>query len=228
LHPRVIRSFFASALAALVGVGTMIPAPPAKAATSEPPFEAVFPQETSKTDFSSTYGAGRSGGRMHKGNDLMAPRMTEVYAIAAGTVYYVGINRLSGRNIKIDHGGGWHSYYLHLNNDNIGTDDGDAPWTLTVAPGVEEGMEVEAGQLIGWVGDSGNAESSSSHTHFELRRDGEAINPYEILRNAFQRDSQREALLAFQLASDFPTYAIDRAPGSAQVIERAYLLDSGD
>lgn len=208
MHSRVIRSLLASVLAAFVGAGTLIPAQPAQAA-AEPPFEAVFPQETSKTYFSSTFGARRSGGRRHKGNDLMAPRMTEVYAIAAGSVYFVGVNRLSGRNVKIDHGGGWHSYYLHLNNDNVGTDDGDAPWTLTVAPGVEEGMEVEAGQLIGWVGDSGNAEWTSPHTHFELRRDGSAINPYGILHEAFERDRQRDALLQMHVAADVSAYEIE-------------------
>ena len=209
MRSRVIRSLFASVLVAIVGASTLIPAQPALGTTAEPPFEAVFPQETSKTYFSSTFGARRSGGRRHKGNDLMAPRMTEVYAIAAGTVYHVGINRLSGRNVKIDHGEGWHSFYLHLNNDSIGTDDGEAPWTLTVAPGVEEGMKVEAGQLIGWVGDSGNAESTSSHTHFELRRDGAAINPYEILWDAFQRDRQREVLLELLLSTDFSAYEIE-------------------
>lgn len=209
MHSRVIRSLLAPVLAAFVGVSAMIPAQPAQAATNEPPFEVVFPQETSKTYFSSTYGARRSGGRRHKGNDLMAPRMTEVYAIAAGTIFHVGINRLSGRNVKIDHGGGWHSYYLHLNNDNIGTDDGDAPWAFTVAPGVEEGMEVEAGQLIGWVGDSGNAEWTSPHTHFELRRDGAAIDPYGILQNAFERDRQQEALLELELAADLFAFEIE-------------------
>jgi murein DD-endopeptidase MepM/ murein hydrolase activator NlpD len=209
LHSRVIRSSLASVIAAVVGVGVLLPSAPARAATAEPPFEVVFPQETSKTHFSSTYGARRSGGRSHKGNDLMAPRLTEVYALADGTVYYVGVNRLSGRNVKIDHGGGWHSYYLHLNNDNPGTDDGDAPWSLTVAPGVEQGMEVEAGQLIGWVGDSGNAEGTAPHTHFEIRRDGAAINPYEILREAFERDQEREALLQLELSTADSAHVIE-------------------
>lgn len=208
MRSQVIRSLFAPVLAVFVAAGVLIPARPAQAA-ADPPFEAVFPQETSKTYFSSTYGARRSGGRRHKGNDLMAPRMTEVYAIASGTIHYVGINRLSGRNVKIDHGGGWESYYLHLNNDNLDTDDGDAPWTLTVAPGVEEGMKVEAGQLIGWVGDSGNAEWTSPHTHFELRRDGVPVDPYGILTEAFERDRQSEALLELELSTDVHAYEIE-------------------
>lgn len=208
MHSRVAKRLFAFAVAATVGVGGLIPALPAEA-TTNPPFEVTFPQETSKTYFSSTFGARRSGGRSHKGNDLMAPRLTEVYAVADGIISYVGINRLSGRNIKLDHGDGWESYYLHLNNDNIGTDDGDAPWTLTVAPGVEEGMRVQSGQLIGWVGDSGNAEWSAPHTHFELRLDGRAINPYAVLHEAFERDQQRAALMAMRLTTGLSDFVIE-------------------
>jgi murein DD-endopeptidase MepM/ murein hydrolase activator NlpD len=189
-----IFSFVAMVVA---GAGCVLPVLPAQASANVPPFEITFPQETSKTHFASSFGDYRSGGRRHKGNDLMAPRMTEVYAVAAGTVIHVGTNRLSGRNIKIDHGSGWESYYLHLNNDNPGTDDGDAPWTLTAAPGVEVGKPVEAGQLIGWAGDSGNAEWTSPHTHFEIHLNGRAINPFSLLRDAYERDFAREQALRY-------------------------------
>jgi murein DD-endopeptidase MepM/ murein hydrolase activator NlpD len=120
--------------------------------------------------------------------------MTEVYALADGRVSYVGTNNLSGRNIKLDHGEGWESYYIHLNNDNAGTDDGAATWSLALAPGIEECVEVVAGQLIGWVGDSGNAEGTTPHTHFELRKDGNPINAYEILVAAYDRAIELEIL----------------------------------
>lgn len=207
MHSRVPKLVL-TAVALAMGVGIISPALPARAEV-EPPFEVVFPQETAKTYFSSSYGDYRSGGRSHKGNDLMAPRLTEVYAVADGVVFYVGINRLSGRNLKIDHGDGWESYYLHLNNDNPGTDDGDAPWELTVAPGVEEGAEVEAGQLIGWVGDSGNAEWTAPHTHFELRIDGYAINPYPHLIDAYEREVKRERYLAMMLEADRSAYPVE-------------------
>jgi len=200
-----IRSF-ALVAALVVGIGGVLPTKPAVAATA-PPFEVVFPQETAKTDFTNSFGDSRSGGRRHKGNDLLAPRMTEVYAVAAGTVFFVGINNLSGRNLKIDHGAGWESYYLHLNNDNPGTDDGRAPWTLTVAPGVEVGRSVEAGQLIGWVGDSGNAEGTTPHTHFELRRNGVATNPYRLLVEAYAQAVQSEE--AISLLTSLPVYEVE-------------------
>lgn len=187
--PMRLISLFAAVVVGGVG---FLPSSPALAADHQLPFEPVFPQEIDVTEFRSTFGQGRSGGRSHKGTDLLAPRMTEVYAAAAGTVTYVGTNNLSGRNVKIDHGEGWESYYLHLNNDNIGSDDGAAPWTLTVPPGIAEGVQVTAGQHIGWVGDSGNAEGTTPHTHFEIRRDGRAINAYEILVAAHERALELE------------------------------------
>ena len=210
MHPSGLARLFAPFVAAAIAVGGLFPALPVEA-KAEPPFELIFPQETSKTDFSSTFGASRSGGRRHKGNDLMAPRMTEVYAAAAGTVIEVSTNRLSGRFMRIEHTGGWTTHYLHLNNDTPGTDDGDADWSLTAAPGIEAGKHVEAGELIGWVGDSGNAEGSAPHTHFELQLDGVAVNPFTLLRAAFERDRRREERLADRIADSLSPYQDDHA-----------------
>lgn len=147
-------------------------------------FPIVFPQDPLVTEFSDSYGAARSGHR-HQGNDLMAPKMTEVYAIADGVVVWIRDRGTAGRYVTIDHGNGYESWYMHLNDDMPGTDDGSAPLSLGVA--VEVGDTVEAGQVIGWVGDSGNAEGSSPHTHFELHRNGSAIDPYPTLIEAFGR-----------------------------------------
>jgi murein DD-endopeptidase MepM/ murein hydrolase activator NlpD len=207
LQSRVPKRLFAFAAAVTVGVGGLIPALPADADSSDMPFEVVFPQETGPTEFTSSFGDGRSDGRRHNGNDLIAPRMTEIYAIADGIVIYVGTNNLSGRNVKLDHGDGWESYYLHLNNDNVGTDDGGASWAITVAPGIEEGMEVQAGQLIAWVGDSGNAEGTTPHTHFELRNEGTPIDPYSILREAYEKALELEE--ATRLLTEIPGHDIE-------------------
>jgi hypothetical protein len=128
----------------------------------------------------STFGAERDGGeRDHKGIDLWAPRLTPVLAVRDGTV--TRINR-SSVSIFIRHDDGWSSWYLHLNNDTYLTDDGLGGG---VYPGLEVGDRVGAGQVIGWVGDSGNAESTPSHLHFELRTPwGEAIDPLRSLRRA--------------------------------------------
>lgn len=190
--------------ALVLAVVAMLPASAARAAQISPPFDVKFPQDASETHFSNTWGARRSGGRRHKGTDLMAEKMTEVYAFADGVVTKVSTSRLAGRYVVVEHAEGWESYYIHLNNDNPGTDDGDAPWYLTLAPGLGEGSEVVAGQLIGWVGDSGNAEGSSPHTHFELLIDGRNVNPYHVLEGIFERDladdERRARLVESQLS----------------------------
>jgi len=179
---------------------TLIP-PPQAGATSELPFETHFPQEISQTDFGSTFGAARSGGRRHKGNDLMAPKMTPVYAFADGIVDTITVSGNAGRYVTINHADGWSSTYMHLNNDTPGTDDGRADWQLTVAPGIEVGAVVFGGQLIGYVGDSGNAEWTGSHTHFELRHNGVAVNPYALLEEAAERAERGVADTLWRMAA---------------------------
>jgi murein DD-endopeptidase MepM/ murein hydrolase activator NlpD len=181
-----LRHGIAMSLLASLAV-LLLPAGPAGADIGQPPFELRFPQEIVATHYSSTFGAPRSGGRRHEGNDLMAPKMTEVYAAAAGIVDTITVSGNAGRYLTINHAGGWSTTYMHLNNDTPGTDDGSADWGLTVVPGIEVGTVVFSGQLIGYVGDSGNAEWTGSHTHFELRHNGVAVNPYYLLREAESR-----------------------------------------
>lgn len=114
---------------------------------------------------------------IHHAIDVMADKMTEVYAVAPGTVAWVGSNCCS---LGLDHDDGWRSWYIHLNNDTPGTDDGEG-WGI--APGIEPGARVQRGQLIGWVGDSGNAETTPPHLHFELHAPGGTeVNPFFSLQ----------------------------------------------
>lgn len=185
----IVKRAGALLTATLVAVMFVLPAMPADAHHLSPPFDLRFPQEVDKTAFSNDWGDGRSGGRRHRGTDLMAlEKMVEVYAVADGVVTKINERSRPGRYVIIEHEDGWDSLYIHLNDDNVGTDDGKAPWYLTLAPGIEEGVEVEAGQLIAWTGDSGNAEGSSSHTHFELHYNGREVNPYYYLAPAYDRD----------------------------------------
>ncbi len=195
-----------------VGFTLLMPALPAEAhSDAVAPFELRFPQETDKTSFSNDWGARRSGGRRHSGTDLMADaKMTEVYSIADGVVVKVSDTPRAGRYLIIEHAEGWESYYIHLNNDGIDDDSGDGPWVLTVAPGIEKGALVKAGQLIGWAGDSGNAEHNSPHTHFELHFNGRALNPYPYLEAAFERDH-------FDLLRKMQTL-LNQIDGSVQIV----------
>ena len=129
----------------------------------------------------------RSGGRRHRGTDILSPRGTPIVAVADGTVAFMGEQRLSGYVVKIEHAGGWSTTYMHLNNDEPGTDNGEGGPLSAFAAGLHEGARVEAGQLIGWVGDSGNAERTTPHTHFELKHHGEKLNPYPYLEAAWLR-----------------------------------------
>lgn len=124
------------------------------------------------------------GDRYHHAVDIMADKMTPVVAVADGTItYYNGSGNQAwvdeyGRccTLRVTHDDGWATKYIHLNNDSPGTDDGQG-WGI--APGIEIGTRVQAGQLIGWVGDSGNAESTAPHLHFELvDPHGVIVDPY--------------------------------------------------
>lgn len=117
----------------------------------------------------------------------MAAKRTPVVAVGDGVVEWISDpSSLSSVYLGIDHGNGWFTRYIHLDNDNEGTDDG---LFYGIAEGITHGSHVTAGQLIGWVGDSGNAEGTSPHLHFELRQNpngghGTAVNPNEYLVNA--------------------------------------------
>ncbi|MDA2978156.1 MAG: M23 family metallopeptidase [Actinomycetota bacterium] len=90
----------------------------------------------------------------------------------------------AGCSVRIRGRDRWETRYYHLNNDIPGTDEIGFPCP---AAGIEVGSSVSAGQLIGYVGDSGNAETTPPHVHFELRMpNGHPVDPYKSLRNAKQ------------------------------------------
>lgn len=141
----------------------------------------VLPIESEALDnvsWTDTFGAGRSGGRRHKGVDMLGQRMVPLLAAVDGVVARIGNNRLSGNHLRIEDSDGWTYHYIHINNDSPGTDDGRNLPEHAFAPGIEPGVRVEAGQTIAYMGDSGNAEWVAPMLHFEIRRpDGTAINP---------------------------------------------------
>lgn len=133
--------------------------------------------------FSDDYGDPRSGGRVHEGIDITAAKMTPVVSAVGGYVSSLPQEEPSyGFTIIIRGNDGYSYHYLHINNDTPGTDDGLGGPPYAYAPGIERGSPVVAGQHIGWVGDSGNAENIGSHLHFEIRLpDHSPINPYPSL-----------------------------------------------
>ncbi|MEX0700232.1 MAG: M23 family metallopeptidase, partial [Acidimicrobiia bacterium] len=165
------------------------PAPPVEAPPPPPRrcrfvYRMLFPVLGGKVG--SIFGEARDGGaRRHLGVDIVAPRLTPLIAVANGVVEEVHGPGPECCWIKLRHNDGWISLYLHLNNDTVGTDDGRGNG---IRPGIEVGTRVTAGQVIGWMGDSGNAEPTVPHLHFELRtRGGVAIDPLWSLHTARRR-----------------------------------------
>lgn len=121
-------------------------------------------------DLSNSWGAARDGGRRkHRGIDIFAPKGTGVVAVADGIISYIGEQPKGGQCLWLTTESGASFYYAHLDR-----------W----APGLYEGMEVRTGDLLGYVGNTGNARTTPPHLHFGINENDEMVNPYPILAKA--------------------------------------------
>jgi murein DD-endopeptidase MepM/ murein hydrolase activator NlpD len=105
---------------------------------------------------------GRRWGRLHKGIDIANRKGTPIYAADSGVVTFSGRSGGYGNLVKISHGG-LLTYYGHLSSRSVSV-----------------GQNVKRGQLIGYMGSTGN--STGSHLHFEVRVNGTAVNPRRYLK----------------------------------------------
>jgi peptidoglycan LD-endopeptidase LytH len=137
----------------------------------------------SRAALADSWGDARGGGaRAHQGLDIMAPARQPVIAAGAGTVEKLFQSKLGGTTLYLRSADGrWTYYYAHL---------------AGYAAGLHEGLGVRAGQLLGYVGDTGDAGPGHYHLHFGISRmrpgerwwQGEPVNPYPILaRSAASR-----------------------------------------
>lgn len=134
------------------------------------------------SDLEDSWGAPRDGGkRGHTGIDIFAPKGTEVIAVADGIISYIGDQPKGGHCMWLTTESGSSFYYAHLDR-----------W----APGIYEGMEVTSGDLLGFVGNTGNAIHTPSHLHFGVNQGDGPVNPYPLLRNSLptKRAHVRQAL----------------------------------
>ena len=135
------------------------------------------------------FGDPRSGGRRHEGNDIMAKRRTPVVAVERGSVYKPGWSS-SDCVLVLEGASGTVYRYMHLNNDLTMSNDngGGCGNGVSFAADLPKRKDVKkpvlAGQLIGYVGNSGNADATSPHLHFEIRPGSSAVDPYDHLREA--------------------------------------------
>jgi murein DD-endopeptidase MepM/ murein hydrolase activator NlpD len=128
--------------------------------------------------------------RRHEGVDVVGVRMQPLLAAVDGTISAVGYrgSDLAGYGVTVYGDDGWHYNYFHTNNDNPGSDDGRADRVWQFPPGLQPGDRVRAGQIIGYMGDSGNSEFSVPHVHFEIRDpSGNPRDPFWSLQAAERR-----------------------------------------
>jgi murein DD-endopeptidase MepM/ murein hydrolase activator NlpD len=134
-------------------------------------------------EFSDDYGAPRPQGP-HEGIDILAPRHALALAAEAGRVrFYTGSGR-AGCMLYLDGKSGTTYYYIHLNNDLTNGNDnrGGCRLGVTFPKGLKSGARVSAGQPIGYVGDSGDANGIHPHLHFEVHpHGGRSTDPYQRL-----------------------------------------------
>jgi murein DD-endopeptidase MepM/ murein hydrolase activator NlpD len=113
------------------------------------------------------FGSKRRNGRSHSGIDILAQIGTPVYAAKSGTAFRAEVPTGYGKYVMIYHPDGYQTYYGHLSE-----------WAITAV------QEVQRGDLIGYVGKTGNASSKmmEPHLHFEIRKDGQPQDPRRLMR----------------------------------------------
>lgn len=119
--------------------------------------------------YGDTWGAARGGGRRHQGVDIIAAEGKLLYAVADGEIskmYWDQPGSLPGNGLRVAQPNGTYFTYLHM---------------FGFAPGIEVGTKVKAGDVIGFVGNTGS--SSTAHVHLEARPNGgAAVNPYPLVK----------------------------------------------
>ncbi len=162
-------------LIALAAVGLMVTLWPALrhpiqiarlATAAAPPSLPVPVDGVRPRQIADTWGAVRSGGRTHEGVDIFAPRGTPVRSTTRGLVLRVGTLRLGGQTVAVL-GPALHvHYYAHL--DRYGA--------------FRAGDLVERGDVLGYVGDTGNAKGTPFHLHYGVYTPSGAVNPRPLLK----------------------------------------------
>jgi len=156
----------------------LVSAPAESGKTAESAALLVPVEGIERDDLHDTYSAARSEGRTHHAIDIHAPRGTPVVAVTDATVLKLHSGARGGIAIYLlDDDGTTRYYYAHLD---------------AYAQGLHEGQRVEKGEVIGFVGDTGNAAPGDYHLHFSVAIlddagrwwEGANLNPYDLLRSA--------------------------------------------
>jgi hypothetical protein len=169
----------------LVLIVSVAVATSAAAATGKAVPRLIFPV-VGTTSYTDDFGDQRPGGT-HQGNDILAVRHGPAVAVEPGRVQFWTTSANAGCMLYLHGESGTTYLYIHLNNDLTSHNDnrGTCIAGTSYAPGLKNGAHVTAGQLVGFVGDSGDADGIHPHLHFEVHpNDGAAVDPYPYLRKA--------------------------------------------
>ena len=154
-------------------------------ASAAAPQKIVFPVLGTAT-YIDDFGQPRPGGP-HQGIDIMATKRSLALAAEAGKVEFWTHSASAGCMLYLHGASGTDYYYIHLNNDLTPKNDnrGKCVAGTAYAKGLKDGAKVQAGQPVGYVGDSGDANGIHAHLHFELHPGrGAATDPYPWLQRA--------------------------------------------
>jgi hypothetical protein len=149
------------------------------------PQKIVFPVLGSTT-YTDDFGDPRAGG-VHQGIDIVATKRSLALAAEAGKVEFWTHSASAGCMLYLHGASGTDYYYIHLNNDLTPKNDnrGKCAAGTAYAKGLKDGAKVAAGQPVGYVGDSGDANGIHAHLHFELHPGRKAAtDPYPWLQRA--------------------------------------------
>jgi hypothetical protein len=150
------------------------------------PTQIVFPLVGPAQYFANDFGSPRPQGP-HQGDDIMSVRHAPAVAAEAGRVEFETGSSRAGCMLRLHGHSGTEYVYIHLNNDlTAGNDNrGTCVQGVAFAKGLRSGDKVTAGQLVGYVGDSGDADGLQPHLHFEVHPNGKAaVDPYPTLQAA--------------------------------------------
>ncbi|HEX7526184.1 MAG TPA: M23 family metallopeptidase [Gaiellaceae bacterium] len=145
----------------------------------------IFPVAGAVT-YVDDFGQARAGG-LHQGNDLLGVKKTPVVAVESGKIEFWTTSVNAGCMLYLYGDGGTMYEYIHLNNDVTMKNDnrGKCVAGTSYAKGLKDGARVQAGDVIGYLGDSGDANGLASHLHFEVHPNGgTAVSPYPYLQSA--------------------------------------------
>jgi murein DD-endopeptidase MepM/ murein hydrolase activator NlpD len=147
----------------------------------------IFPV-LGRSHYTNDFGDPRGQGR-HEGIDIVAPKKSLAVAAEAGKVKFWTTSARAGCMLYLYGDSGTTYLYIHLNNDLTMANDnrGRCAPGIAFAPGLKTGQRVAAGEPVGFVGDSGDANGITAHLHFELHpHDGAAASPFTALNRGYR------------------------------------------